>query len=98
MNITGDDLGSIPFAWQEFLIRVFVGRHAVVVGLVGVLAVAAVSDNYALKNEFNTVWNEQNEALISESFKSLWEVRFFFKRPTFVNDCRIPQLSALCFT
>lgn len=48
MNVTGNNLGPIPFAWQEFLICVLVGRHAVVIGLVGVLTVAAVSDGYTL--------------------------------------------------
>lgn len=58
VNVMPQYLGSISFARGELVICILIRRHAVVVGLVIVLAITAVPDSHALQDKFDIIWNK----------------------------------------
>jgi len=52
-----------PVSWTggELVVRVLVRRHAVVVGLVVLLAVPAMPDRHALQDDLHVVWMKDTE-------------------------------------
>lgn len=58
-SLETEHLGPISFAGRQVLIRVLVRCHAVVVGLVVVLAIAT-SAPYVLQDEFNVICRTDN--------------------------------------
>lgn len=80
LNLGTEHLGAISFAGREVLVCVLVRCHAVVVGLVVVLAIATSAPD-VLQDEFNVICRPENAIYsVSGQHGGVSEAR---KQPTF---------------